>query len=107
METVVSRWASTGDVVQAAAFVDRLPPAERTDMIQLALAQALEPVSPELAWKRATMISDETLSFRALKSAFAVLASEQPSVAKSLLATTRLPQRYADRLMDMLQSAGN
>lgn len=104
METVVSRWASTGDVMQAAAFVDSLPLAERSDAIQLALVQALESVSPELAWKRATMITDETLSFRALKSTFAVLASEQPSLAKSLLASARLPQRYADRLTDMLRA---
>jgi hypothetical protein len=41
-----------------------------------------------------------------MKSAFAVLASEKPNVAATLLPSSNLPAKYADRLREMLSAIG-
>jgi hypothetical protein len=104
--SMIDHWTRTGEAEAAARFVEELPASDRTDSVHLALSGALAQTSPEAAWKQASMIADDATRYRAMKSAFAVLASERPSVAASLLPSSNLPAKYADRLREMLSATG-
>jgi hypothetical protein len=102
LETVIKSWVAEGDPAQAAMYIDELPIAERSDTAQARIVAAMSANAPEAAWARAQTISDPTMRYRAMKSAFAVLATERPEIARNLLASTTMSSRDSERLGEML-----
>jgi hypothetical protein len=103
-EAVAQAWAAS-DPTQAAGWVDSLPAAERSDAVLLAVATGLSTVSPVEAWHRAQEIQDPSLQYRGLKAAFATIVTQQPQVARDLLASATLNERATERLQDLLAAA--
>ncbi|MHA3773986.1 hypothetical protein ACXR0O_20840 [Verrucomicrobiota bacterium sgz303538] len=104
LETVVQTWSANGNPMQVAEFLDKVPAANKSDTVYLALVTALSATAPEEAWKRASAIENESMQYKARKAAFAVLASENPEVARELLTSTPLAAKTADRLAEMLKA---
>lgn len=104
LETVVKKWATSGDPFEAASYLETLPPSEASDGTKAALVNAMAQQSPQKAWQIATTITNESAQFRALKDAFANLVIQNPSEANTLLAATSLPTSTSDRLRDMLDA---
>jgi hypothetical protein len=101
LESVVSAWAAT-DAAAAAEWVDRLPEAERTDAVRLAVVSGMSAVDPVEAWNRAQAMTDPSLQYRGLKAAFATIVTRDPQAARGLLESANLSTRNAERLRELL-----
>jgi hypothetical protein len=104
LEEVIKIGSATNNVTEIAAYVSQLPPAESTDGVKAAMANALSYTSPEQAWEFAKGISNETAQYRALKNAFANLVIQNPAQAGNLLNTSKFSDTTSERLKDMLDA---
>jgi hypothetical protein len=103
IETVATTWAAE-DPAAAARWADRLPLAEQTDAVRLAIVTGLSTANPVDAWNRAQAIQDPSMQYRALKVAFSELVIRTPGRARELLASSNLTGRTAERLQALLAS---
>jgi hypothetical protein len=102
-DTAFATWAAE-DPQAAGRYLEALPATERSDAAITAVVQALSPLAPQDAWNQAQTINDPNQRYRALRTAFAVLATDQPEVAQSLLASASLDRQHAERLEEMLRA---
>lgn len=98
---VAATWA-VEEPQQAAAWLDQLPLAERSDAAMLAVVQGLAPEQPRVAFARAQEIQDPQLQYRGLKAAFTELVIRQPAAARDLLASSSFTGNTAERLEEIL-----
>lgn len=101
IEMVASTW-SVEEPQQAAAWLDQLPAAERSDAAILAVVANLAPEDPVAAFARAQAIQDPKLQYRGLKAAFTELVIRQPAAARDLLASSSVTGNTAERLQEIL-----
>lgn len=106
LANVVTLWGATGDAAAAVAYVNSMPASAKTDAIYYALASAISTKSPLDAWQAATRITDQSAQYRALKSAFAVMVTHNPTQAAKLLKSTELPAVVSARLGELLAAVG-
>jgi len=104
LESVIQVWTTKGDMTAAANYVSQLPSSLNTDGVKYALATAISYNQPEKAWKIAQTITGESEQYRALKSAFSVMVTQDPSKASQILNGTTLPSQTSEKLGEMVSA---
>jgi hypothetical protein len=101
----VSGWLKDASNSAAAeAWADQLPAGKSRDLANAGIVDAVNDVSPAIAWKRAGLIEAPDVRKEAMNSAFISLVGSNPGMARAALKSTNLSNEEATSLQSILDT---